>query len=389
MFDLERAADMLANVKPVRVESALCTQARSARSTCRACVEICPAGAVSLGRGPVVTDGCTACGLCAAACRTGALRMETPSDVALLTEARKAQGDPLVVACAAQAGQLGLRERLVTVPCIGAVTPEVLVGMLAGGHSRILLWRPAACEACVNRAGVERMNLAPLAEMYPEAVGFAASVADVQAPGGAADRATGGRAASSRAGASGVEPTAFDQDLANQDRRAFLGSAFKSGGSLIQALLGDWVAKKPAPPAPTLYEVQGTPKRRQIMRDAFAAKPPAPDARLPEWAVQASSACTLCPVCTKLCPSGALQVAAGGEHAELHWQASRCTDCGLCREICPVRAMGRGERMTAARFQAEAPEELMTGSQAACACGTMFYRTPGGPDRCFACRMRG
>jgi ferredoxin len=378
MFDLERAADMLANVKPVRVETALCTQARSGRSKCRACVDICPAGAVSLGRGPVVTDACTACGLCAAACRTGALRMETPSDVALLTEARKAQGDPLVVACAAQAGQLRLRERLVTVPCIGAVTTEVLVGMLAGGHSRILLWRPAACESCVNRAGMERMDLAALEELYPGAVGFAASAADVQAPG---DVASGGRA--------GAEGASFDQDLANQDRRAFLGSAFKSGGSLIQALLGDWVAKKPAPPAPTLYEVQGTPRRRQILRDAFAAKAPAPGARLPEWAVSPSSACTLCPVCTKLCPSGALQVAAGGEHAELNWQASRCSDCGLCREICPVGAMGRGEQMTAARFQAEAPEQLMTGSQETCACGTKFYRTPGGPDRCFACRMRG
>lgn len=386
MFDLERAADMLASVKPVRVEAPLCTQARSGRSTCRACLEICPAGAVSLSRGPVVTDACTACGLCAAACRTGALRMETPSDVALLTEARKAQGDPLVLACAAEAGRLGLRERVVTVPCIGAVTPELLVGMLAGGHSRILLWRPAACETCVNRAGAERLDLGPLEELYPGTVGFAASVAEVQAPGGTA---AVGRGAGSRAGATGTEATTFDQDLANQDRRAFLGSAFKGGGSLLQALLGDWVAKKPAPPPPTLYEVQGTPRRRQVLRDAMATRPPALGARLPESAVAASPACTLCPVCTKLCPSGALQVSESGDQAELRWQAGRCTDCGLCREICPVGAMGRGERMTAARFQSEEPERLITGERAVCTCGTKFWRTPGGPDRCFACRMRG
>ncbi|MDF2627588.1 MAG: 4Fe-4S ferredoxin [Symbiobacteriaceae bacterium] len=377
MFDLERAADMLANVKPVRVETALCTQARSGRSTCRTCVEICPAGAVSLGRGPVVTDACTACGLCAAACRTGALRMETPSDVALLTEARKAQGDPLVVACAAHGP--GLRERVVKVPCIGAVTPEVLVGMLAGGHSQILLWRPEACAACGNRAGVERMDLAPLEALYPGAVGFASSLAEV------GEGAPGHQAPGDRAGTE----TTFDQSLANRDRRAFLGSAFKSGGSLLGLLLGDWAPKKPAPPAPTIYEVQGTPRRRQVLRDAMAARPPAPGARLPEFAPLASPACTLCPVCTKLCPSGALHVTESGDHAALQWQASRCTDCGLCREICPVGAMGRGEQLTADRFQAEAPEPLMEGERAICGCGAKYWHTPGGPDRCFACRMRG
>jgi ferredoxin len=377
MLDLEKAAGWLSSVTPVRVESGLCTRARSPRSTCNACVAVCPVEAIELGRGPQVsTEACTACGLCVAACPTGALKLDAPSDTALLAAARKADGEPLVLACGREAPALEsqVAGRLVTVPCIGAVPAELLAGMLASGHEQIFLWRPAACDSCPNGCFSDRLladALHAVDELYPGAVTSGAVV-----PGAPA------RAATTASG------PGFDEALAGQDRRAFLGGMARSGGGLLQALLGDWFVKPKEPERKPMFDLTGTPRRREILAAALATRPAGEGAALPESAPCASEACTFCPVCSRLCPSAALQVAVEGDRVALQWQASRCTDCRLCREVCPAHALSTGDRISPERFLAKAPEELVAGTRTTCACGSVYWQVEGGPSTCMACRMR-
>jgi ferredoxin len=274
MLDLEKAAGWLSSVTPVRVESGLCTRARSPRSICNACVAVCP----------------------------------------------------------------------------------------------------AACDSCANGCASDRLladALQGVAELYPGAVTSGAVV-----PG-----------APARAATTGGGP-ALDEALAGQDRRAFLGGMARSGGGLLQALLGDWFVKPKEPERTPIFDLTGTSRRREILAAALATRPAGQGAVLPEQAPCVSEACTFCPVCSRLCPSGALKVAEAGDCVALQWQASRCTDCGLCREVCPAHAMSTGERISPERFLAKAPEELMAGTRATCTCGTVYWQVEGGPATCMACRVR-
>jgi len=379
MVNLEQTADLLSRLRTVQSETALCVLARSPRATCKACAQVCPANAVVLERGPHIDmQACIACGLCTAACPTGALRLETPSPVQLVSAVRKAaEGGAPIVVCAAQAGELpaGARGRQVLVPCTGMLTAEVLAGMLAAGPDRLLIWRPAACDACAN--GPAAMPLlqravAGVEALYPQSIALCAEFAD--APG-----ATGGEAR----GGNGL-----DTAIAAQDRRAFLGAALRGGGGLFKALLGDWlVPAKPEPGRRPAFDITGLPGRRQVLRSALEARPAAPDAHLAERLARVGPDCTLCPVCSRLCPTGALELLRLDEQTSLQWRASRCTDCGLCRDSCPARGMKAGAPMTALQFQSDAPEMLISGRETTCDCGRPYFQVPDGPHRCIACRM--
>ncbi|HEY3363807.1 MAG TPA: 4Fe-4S dicluster domain-containing protein [Symbiobacteriaceae bacterium] len=372
-MNLEKAAELLTNLKPVRVESALCVQARSARAGCRACMDVCPAGSLTMGRGPQLGEGCIACGLCVSACPTGVFRLEEPSDAAVLGAARKVAGDPVIIACHMAAGALAQQapERLLAVPCIGYVTLELLAGVLATGHRRVLLWRPAGCDGCARKAGAAMADGAARAlnELLPGSVTLGAP-APLPAPEGVL------------AAGSGIDAT-----MAAQDRRAFLGEAVRGAGGLMQLLLADWV-KKPAPPPAFLVDKVGVAHRREVFAEALATLPVALEASLHLRAPAMSAQCTLCPVCSRLCPSGALRLDGAGEERILWWQASRCGDCGLCRDVCPLKAVSDGEVVTVGRVRAAAPERLVAGVAATCACGREYWRVAGGPERCLACRMR-
>ncbi len=346
MIDLERAAEWMSGMTPVRVEPGLCVQARSPKASCRACAEVCPVQAVSLNRGVKLAESCTACGLCAAACPTGAIRMEAPSEVGLLAAGRKVQGSPLVLVCERQLPHLpeGARPQAVTVPCTGAVTAELLAGMVAAGHRQVLLWRPTACGACPNgqaSAALVERALAALAQIYPGSV----SAGDSLTTPGLEH---------------GERSVAVEQAVLADDRRAFLGSLFTGGGQVLGQLLGGWFGK-PAAPKPSLPDPTEVPHRRQILSRALAAVPPAEGGALPGAALAVGAGCTLCVVCSRLCPAGALKLHQDGESATLTWKASMCTGCGLCRDVCPMKAMGSAGTMTFGQLLAEEPETLAHG----------------------------
>ena len=51
------------------------------------------------------------------------------------------------------------------------------------------------------------------------------------------------------------------------------------------------------------------------------------------------SACTRCPLCTGICPTGALRVKGSGSEKQLLFTATRCSGCGLCVYFCGKSAI--------------------------------------------------
>jgi heterodisulfide reductase subunit A len=132
---------------------------------CLTCLRLCPYHAIGLGDSshyPVISDAdCNDCGLCAAACPQRAITHHGLADAEIL---EKAGGASVVVlacersarAAAEEAHGIGLELPgglgIVSVPCAGIVSTNLIMELLLGGAERVHVM--ACCDAnCQNRKG--------------------------------------------------------------------------------------------------------------------------------------------------------------------------------------------------------------------------------------------
>lgn len=70
---------LMKKLDKVEVDANKCQKVRAVTSSCTACLDICPAGAISIGRDLVeVNESCIGCGLCTNVCQTNALKWNHP-----------------------------------------------------------------------------------------------------------------------------------------------------------------------------------------------------------------------------------------------------------------------------------------------------------------------
>lgn len=107
---------------------------------------------------------------------------------------------------------------------------------------------------------------------------------------------------------------------------------------LFQALLGS--AKRtaadlvPEPPLALEPEEKGLPAELRLR--LLAAKR-ASEVRWPR--IRVEEGCTLCPVCTNVCPTEAVYRVREGEEYVLRLRVEACTGCGACVESCPPQVI--------------------------------------------------
>lgn len=102
----------------------------------------------------------------------------------------------------------------------------------------------------------------------------------------------------------------------------------------------------------------------------------------------ASSKCTACNACARVCPTGALSLNATEADFRLMYSVGACTDCGACMDVCKPGALAREGMPTFGEFIAAEPTVLISGSLRVCEkCGAKFAGTSNG-DLCSICEFR-
>lgn len=127
---------------PVEVAAHVCLHQRLPRSTCRRCLEVCPAQALRLEGRTIRLDplACEGCGLCQGACWSGVFAMKkapTPTMAQERAVRLTCSGDETQ----AQDG----------VPCLGALDPGRLAELAAGRE--LVLAPRRQCRGCPWEAG--------------------------------------------------------------------------------------------------------------------------------------------------------------------------------------------------------------------------------------------
>lgn len=346
--------DRLYGGAPIKITPSLCLHARSNRSTCQACVEACPAGAIQLGaEGPAFDPVlCKGCGVCEPACPTGVFSL-AESDNLL---PRLGEGRVALVTCAA-----GPDPEAAKVPCLAGLSPETLAAA-ASGRS-LLLCVPDSCAGCQAGGAVRLDGLVETATRILAAFGRTGTVQLVH----------------------GTSQRQREVELANQmDRRQFLSMARLGLFSTARAVV------RPEREPPTLQDLPArmTTGRRQwltvLRKQAEVGVTHAPAAGVPFGAVRLQGeGCTGCEACTSSCPTGAIVLARNGESDQLTFAADRCVACGLCVQACPSRLLSLSDTFSPAAVASGARAELLTLPVATCRMCHRSYHGTG--DQCPDC----
>lgn len=270
-----------------RYTEARCLLYKNSVGGCDKCYGVCPKGAVRLEGWRVELDEvlCTGCGLCTGVCP--GIALEYP--LGAIQEALIRGKGKLRCSKAEGKGE--------EVLCLGRLTP----GLLAEAGSRfgkVVLAR-GDCGACRIGGPEVPERLARMAEEARRYFPVEVEVVEGELPGERVGR--------------------------RELFQVLLGSAKRTAADLVPEL-----------PLPALEEEKEGELPAELRLRRLAASR-APEVRWPR--IRVEEGCTLCPVCTNVCPTEAVRRVREGEEYVLYLQVAACTGCGACVESCPPQVI--------------------------------------------------
>lgn len=313
-------------LEKIRLAAAKCMRG-SLQPPCRACEDVCPAGAFRWG--VPHTELCVDCGLCTAVCPAAAI--ETRLDYA--ARLTRAAAEPRVrLACAKSAPDSAL-------PCLGFLTRGILWALASKREVELDI---GACHVCLPAVHAHLCREAAAVSAALEAAG--------RAPLRLHDAEPAAREYSRR------ELFCRFRDVAKEK----FGQGDAAGGAGESAAVG---AAAPAAAAGGRGAAGEAARRGDTAACAeLAAFNPAAWAfagGAPPAAVHADvalySGCNACGFCARLCPQGALQEAIEGADLVLSFTPQLCTACGLCIARCPKNALRLAASPAAKRWRIPLP----------------------------------
>ena len=143
-----------------RANALSCLACRSTKSSCRACVKICPVNAIEIEDGGIdVLDSCRKCGLCAPVCPTESIHgmKHRPKKFYDSVAAAAAAYETAYVTCTRALKRIP-RENEVVLGCVGEVTAETWFSILTD-FPNVSVYLPLdICANCRNTCGEEMLG---------------------------------------------------------------------------------------------------------------------------------------------------------------------------------------------------------------------------------------
>ncbi len=346
----------------LRLDYARCVLSTNRQAACRACVDICPSGALRAEeRGIAYAPGlCTACGGCLGACPTEAFSLGEFSLQAFIP-----------VQVAEKTEVIGCREMEV---CLGALAPEYLIGLaLELGHDLALdLFPCAACEIAEK--------------LLPQIEGFMATANRFLEQSGVGQRIVA------------LEMERQEQESTKRLSRRELFSKVNVKDALrakqafdAKVAEGDETFTTPEDAGLRGEQLREKhlPFRRRFFINALANIPAEGKdfaaATIPFITAKRidKAACTNCARCYQVCPTGALH----GERLKgsIFFDFLHCVGCGSCHTVCEPACLHQESILARSRFIQPERERLASFFMRQCGDCGMPYINDGEPF-CPRCR---
>jgi len=285
-----------------------CLRRRLNTCNCQLCLDVCASGALSFVDRQLQLDlkKCTGCMACGAVCPSEALVTQCDLEEVLRTSQESA-GKRLVISCIRKK-QLSVEE--IAVPCLAIFAEESLLALGMSKCSSIA-FNLYGCSECENKEAAAR---------------FLQTLRRVQ--GVAAEFLTAGFSVS--------EDMELERGEDTADRRSFLAGLRSSLATFARDRLEFRATPQPKTSGRRI------PVKVKIIEKAIASADVESQAHLLTLCthqLSTSPSCTGCPLCTGICPTGALRIHGSGAEKKLLFISTRCSGCGLCVSFCKVAAL--------------------------------------------------
>lgn len=293
-----------------------CLRSRFNKNTCQVCLTQCRGEALALHGRTVVFDAdrCTGCMTCVAGCPNDAFSTEFAHDALLHSLTNRDRRYPLTISCRSGAAARGK----LYIPCFGLLSEPVLASLNCVAEGAVYL-DITRCRDCDNGHVLDTLeeNIQSIGRKYSGAEGLKIRCR---------------------------EPAAGVRIAPSTQRRQLLGLAGKSirefgkdaAASFFTSGTGNGEARGPS-------EKESRHAQRFLLQ-ALAMLPDGADherALLYSYfyTLEATDDCDLCPLCTGMCPTGALTRRTRGEARRLCFTSALCSGCGLCAAFCRKDAL--------------------------------------------------
>lgn len=286
-----------------------CLRKRLNRCDCLRCITSCPAGALSLRDHHVLfdKDSCSGCMRCLAVCPNDAFlspENDLDGEIEFLLNRKY-----IVFSCL-QANRIHPDDKVI--PCVGLFSIELLLTFGMIGPSTIV-FNVTACSDCPNKASSDALR-ASLNHLEEHASALLSAEFVVQ-----------------------TEPDHGRPDNTG-NRRYFISTLASNLASVTSAQL----THKSDRASKTASTTRRIPQKTKLIKQLLERDENKDNDLLLSLCAHrlgVSSDCTLCPLCTGICPTGALKIERRQEEKQLTFNSSRCSGCGLCVSFCKHKAI--------------------------------------------------
>jgi ferredoxin len=294
----------------VHYEQRSCLRTRFNKNECRVCLSECHSGALELnGRSVSFHAGkCTGCMRCLAVCPNDAFT----ADFDMLQLLKNVQAQKLVVLSCRNKEQFVPHENI---HCIGALSEPLLAAMNSLAKGKIFL-DATQCNSCSNGHCLDKIKL---------------SLDRLRSQNAAPDKSLSIKL---------VPDEAPFPEVDNKTSRRF----FLKGTGRAIAEFGIETCSKAIHKSETEKQdsMKGPVKNSVFLQFAFNNTEDEENIKTLKpffYTVQANEQCNLCPVCSGMCPTGALKRVNEDGEKRLVFKSSDCSGCGLCKDFCKKQAL--------------------------------------------------
>lgn len=287
-----------------------CLRRRLSRWQCTACLEACPADALSLAEGSLLfsAEKCTGCMMCTTVCPNDAFKAD---DFSFAEMSRSvAAGGTATISCSRQE-QIEQGDHVI--PCVGVLSIVHLMAMGLDQSVNVSV-NLSGCDGCENRPAAER---------------FKRLVKTIQLQ----DRERVLKADYEITMKSGLQRSGI-----SGGRRSFLTGAANN----IAFLVGSRILPTPSRTESADEQGRRVPERvrlRRVLLEKADKKQKKLITSLCSPEIEVNSSCNACPLCKGMCPTGAISISKYKTHKSLKIDSTLCSGCGLCVMFCKLDAL--------------------------------------------------
>ncbi len=358
----------------VAFDAAKCARGIDRFSKCDLCVSACPTAAIRLDTRIEFDDkACVSCGMCLHLCPLGAFTGEDRVLDLFNCTPRLPDKRAIQLTCSLHPSPERGPSPSITLRtngCLASLGASAYLWLLAEGTNQVIV-RLDACASC---------EIGKVSKEIVQTVGHVRSILNTR---GQADRVI--KIETSREDFKPVDVyDAKEPPLSRRDLFRSVAAQAPKIATQVLPMIDTRPTKGKRPPL----------ERRRlinVLKRLPADDPSQPLASDPIPGIvrkTASSKCTACNACARVCPTGALSLIATESDFRLTYAASVCTDCGACMDVCKPAALERAGMPTLGEFIASEPVVLIAGSLRMCErCGAKFAGDASG-NLCSICAFR-